>query len=425
MIVRGSSFPLGFIASVLLARYLGITELGIYSEALAWGSVVAILGTFGLDRYAVREISGQSAKNSWAALNSIVRLVPKYALLASGAVAAAALVLVLISKGTNDSNGFKTFAIAIVMAPLMSLAILRQGMLQGLGKVVVSRLPEDFLRPAVFIVFLLTAFGIVNVEADSALAMALQAVALVVSFAFGLWLLRSNLPLQLAESVTEPLPARLLREAIPLGLFAAVSILMTQIDVILLGLISDPDQVAIYATTFKIALIVSLAELAVDNAYQPLAASMIATGEHAEVKRFAPRAGLAALLLSIPIAIPLLVFAGPILSIFGPEFVAGETTLRILCASFVLSLLFGQNGTLLMMSRNMKPLVMNTAFALLINIALNLALVPSLDAKGAAVAWLITVAAWNFLLAVQVKRLLGFSPSPLRLVLDRSRGGQI
>lgn len=414
--VRGSYFPLGFLVNLLLARYLGITGLGVYSEALAWSSVIAIIGTAGLDRYAVREISAISARQSGAILRGLVRKLSLYALGFAAGVAVLALILFLFVRADGGGNETVTFAIAILMAPVMSLAILRQGMLQGLGRVVLSRLPEDFLRPGIFVLVMLLAYGLLAIDPTPENAMLMQASALIVAFLVGTWLLRRHLPRRMGRAQVGSLPASIVRSALPIGLFAMASVLMLQIGVITLGFVSGPDQVALYATAFKIAIAAGLAEFAVNNAYQPMAAAMIASGDTRRLSRLAPRAGAAVLLLSLPISIVIFIFSAQILSLFGSEFVVGESTLRILCVSYFASGLFGQNATLLMMSGNVGPLVKGTALALVLIVALNVILAPRYGAEGAAVAWLVTVVVWNLILGWWVWRKMGFSPIPFSLL---------
>lgn len=416
LLLRGAAFPAGFLVSLLLARFLGITEMGVFSEALAWSSVVAVVGTVGLDRYAVREISANASRQSWDALGGLVRRLPLYALAFGVSASLIASVLYLLAKGVEDKSAVKTFAIAIMMAPVMSLAILRQGMLQGLGRVVVSRLPEDGFRPGLFALAMLLVYGVLGVNPDSVNAMAMQAGALIVTYLIGAELLRRHLPSNLTEVSARAVPIGIVRDALPLGIFAVISIMLLQVGVIVLGFTSDPDQLALYATAFKIAIAVGLAEFAVNNAYQPMAAAMIASGDTQGLSRVAPRAGAAVLLLALPISIPILLFSGQILSLFGPEFVAGEAALRILGVSYVVSQLFGQNATILMMSGNASPLMKGTALAFTLNIALSLLLTPEYGATGAAIAWLVTVVFWNFVLSWWVRRTMHFSPSPLSLV---------
>lgn len=423
MVVRGFSFLLLFVATLLLARYLGLHEFGIYSEALAWSSVVAVLGTLGLDRFAVREVAAHAATGSWSAMHGLVRYLPRYALGFCALAVGGAIMALLVFRDFDESSELTTFVIAIVMAPLMSLSIIRQGMLQGLGRVVVSCLPEDIIRPGVFIVVLVIAFGAGGTNPASDVAMAFQAAALFVSFLIGIVLLKKYLPSSASETDAEPLTFGYFRSALPISVYSMVNILLIQAGIVLLGLTSEPSQVALFATAFKIAIGVGLAEYAVNNAYQPMVSSKLAIGDLAGVERLAPRAAAATFGLALPIALFVFIFAGPLLSLFGPGFESGEMTLRILCASYAINPLFGQNGALLTMSRNVRPLVGGTAFALVLNIALNLGLSPEFGAEGAAWAWFITLTSWNMVLGVQVRKIMGFWASPL-ILLNRGRAAR-
>lgn len=420
MAVRGGSFLLSFVATLLLARYLGVHEFGIYSEALAWSSVVAVLGTLGLDRFAVREVAAHAATDSWSAMHGLVRYLPRFALGFCALAAVGATIILLLFRDLDESSQLITFVIAIVMAPVMSLSIIRQGMLQGLGRVVISCLPEDIIRPGIFIVVLVVVFGAAGTNPASDMAMAFQAVALFISFLIGTALLKKYLPGDVADSSAKPLTLPYIRSALPIGVYAMVNILLMQAGIVLLGLTSEPNQVALFATTFKIAIAVGLAEYAVNNAYQPMVSSKLTLGDLSGVERLAPRAAAAAFGLALPLALFVMIFAGPLLSLFGPGFESGATTLRILCASFAINPLVGQNGALLTMSQNVRPLVGGTAFALVFNVVLNLILSPEFGAEGAALAWFITLISWNMMLGVQVRKIMGFWTSPL-ILLNRKR----
>ena len=415
MLVRGSSFLLILVASLLLARYLGLREFGIYSEALAWGSVIAVFGTLGLDRFAVREVSASAATSSWSVMRGLIRYLPQFALAFSLLVLLLATSLLFVFRDPEDDE-IVTFVVAVTMAPLMSLSVIRQGMLQGLGRVVISCLPEDIIRPGLFILVLIVAFGFFGMDPDSGLAMGFQAGALLTSFLVGIYLLRRYVPRETYESEPMSLSLDHVRDALPIGLYAMANILLMQAGIVLLGLTSDPSQVALFATSFKVAVGVGLAEYAINNAYQPMVSSKLAVGDIASVERLAPRAAAASLVLTLPLALVVFVFADPILSLFGNGFDAAETTLRVLAASYVISQIFGQNGALLTMSRNVKPLIGGTVFALALNVVLNLTLTPEVGAEGAALAWLITLTAWNLVLGMQVRRHLGFWASPLVLL---------
>jgi O-antigen/teichoic acid export membrane protein len=132
--------------------------------------------------------------------------------------------------------------------------------------------------------------------------------------------------------------------------------------------------------------------------------------------RGAPLVTLAAVTLSAVLALPLIVFAPQVLGLFGSSFESGAFVLRVLCVAFLISAVAGQNGALLTMTKNVRPVVLGSCFALVINVGLNLILIPLQGARGAAIAWLLSVIVWNGFLSLQVRRIYGFTASPLAFI---------
>ena len=126
---------------------------------------------------------------------------------------------------------------------------------------------------------------------------------------------------------------------------------------------------------------------------------------------------LSATLLSAALAAPLIVFAPQVLGLFGSSFRSGTFILRVLCVAFLVSAAAGQNGTLLMMTKHVRPMMIGSGLALVTNIGLNLISIPLWGARGAAVAWLMTVVVWNGFLSWQVRRIYGFTATLSGLVL--------
>ena len=108
----------------------------------------------------------------------------------------------------------------------------------------------------------------------------------------------------------------------PLGLLNSIAIVLSQVDVILLGLLSSPKQVGIYSTSARLASFVGIAEFAVNAAYLPVVARLFAANRMDRLKTGAPLVTLGAVLLSSLLAVPLIVFAPQVLRLFGGAFKA-------------------------------------------------------------------------------------------------------
>jgi O-antigen/teichoic acid export membrane protein len=406
---------LGFVATVILARHLGANGFGIYAWALAWMTVLQLVTTLGFDTLSVREVAAQKALAAWPAMRGLLRSAPLIVFCASSIVA---LGVIAAGFALISTTQRATFLIAIAVVPVLALTNVREGVMQGLGQVVPSRFPEDIFRPLLFIVFLLISWNLFGVPVTAPTAMVLQGVAILFAFLAGLILVRKALPAKLLSGVNAA-PMQLvswIKQGLSFMLLRAITTLLSQIDVIIVGILRGPTQVALYATAARMAAIVGIAEFAVNAAFLPVASRIFTEDGVERLRLTAPLVALGGVTMSAILAVPLIVFAPFALHFFGNSFAGGVFALRVLSASFVLSAVCGLNIALLSMTRHTNSIMIGTGAGLLANVALNVALVPSGGADGAAIAWLLTVLIWNVILQIQVRRILGITSSPFALL---------
>jgi O-antigen/teichoic acid export membrane protein len=404
--LRCGAAAFAFLSTLILARYLGISGYGTYAWAIAWASILQIVTTFGFDILAIREFAAHKATSAWPAMRGLLGAGPVIVFLGSTAVALLVIVAGLIFI---DSTQQPAFVIAVAFVPVLALTMACQGAVQGLGSVTASRLPNDFVGPVVYLGLLFLAWRVLDLRQSAPVAVALQGAAIVVAFLFGLALLYRMLPTQVALADAQPLARTWLRQAIPLGLLNSLAIALAQIDIVLLGILRNSTQVGLYGTSARVAGFVGIAELAVNAAYLPVVARLFAANRMDRLRTGAPMVTLGATLLSVLLAAPLILFAPEVLGLFGSSFSNGAFILRVLCLAFVISAAAGQNGTLLMMTRHVRPMMVGSSVALVTNVALNLIFIPWQGARGAAIAWLLSAIVWNGFLSWQVRRILGFT----------------
>jgi O-antigen/teichoic acid export membrane protein len=413
MALRTVSMALGFFATLILARHLGASGYGIYAWALAWAAVLQLIATLGIDTLTVREVAAQRTQVAWSAMRGLLQSGPLIALASSLTVA---LVVIAAGLAFVPSAEKTTFIIAVASVPVLTLTNVREGAMQGLGRVIPSRLPEDLLRPAIFLALLVIGWNVLSLSHNAPVAMALQYAATTAAFLAGLLLLRHVLPTQLSSAAGEIQILMWIRLALPFIVLRAINTLLSQLDTILVGVLRGSTQVALYATATRIAALVGIAEFAVNAAFLPVISRLFTESGVERLRIGAPLVALGGVALSAIVAVPLIVFAPYVLHFFGSSFSGGVFALRVLCVSFVLSAVSGLNIALLTMTRNTRAVMIGSGLGLIANVALNLVLIPEHGASGAAVAWLLSVLVWNGILEIQVRRTLGISATPLALL---------
>jgi O-antigen/teichoic acid export membrane protein len=186
--------------------------------------------------------------------------------------------------------------------------------------------------------------------------------------------------------------------------------ILTQFDRILLGSLASVSAVAYYAiagsaASYVYAIVGNLAAVVT-----PASTDLFARGDLQRARRLYERSTRFCVLAVGSIAIPILVFASPIVRVWlGASYVHSTAhLLQILVMTFaLLSLSIIPFNILIGAGRPRVVGLLNVAIAVL-NVAFVLALVPPYGATGAAVAYLISVLVFPFFIRYAEREALGY-----------------
>jgi O-antigen/teichoic acid export membrane protein len=98
----------------------------------------------------------------------------------------------------------------------------------------------------------------------------------------------------------------------------------------------------------------------------------------------------------------LIVWAAPILGLFGPDFVVGAPVLMVLAASRLASTSTGMCGRMLAVTGKARLVMLNMGLMVGINLVLDLIWIPRHGAMGAATATLLAIATSNLVQSLEV-----------------------
>jgi O-antigen/teichoic acid export membrane protein len=105
-----------------------------------------------------------------------------------------------------------------------------------------------------------------------------------------------------------------------------------------------------------------------------------------------------------------ILFARPLLRLFGEPFVAAAGPLAVLAAGWTVHALVGLCGTVIGMSGRSKLQLLDNIVLLAVNVGLLLALVPRHGMMGAAAATAGGIVFYDLMTWLQIKRILGLDP---------------
>jgi O-antigen/teichoic acid export membrane protein len=115
--------------------------------------------------------------------------------------------------------------------------------------------------------------------------------------------------------------------------------------------------------------------------------------------------------LTIPLALGIMLFAKPLMGVFGPDFKEGWPVLAIATVGQLVSCSVGSVGLLLLMSDQQKRMVRAQAITVVLTLGLNFLLIPRIGLMGAAIATAATNASLNLLWFRDVRKRLKLFPS--------------
>jgi O-antigen/teichoic acid export membrane protein len=189
----------------------------------------------------------------------------------------------------------------------------------------------------------------------------------------------------------------------------------------LIGHFLNARQLGIYAVSAAIVAYVPIALQSVNQIFSPTIADLHARREQELLGRVYKSLTKWVLVCTLPLALVLIMFAKPLMRIFGPDFEAGWVVLVIGTVGQLVNCGVGSAGYLLLMSGNERRLIKVQAVGTVVTVGLGLLLVPRWGIVGAAFATCVTMILTNSWNLVQVRRVLGLFPyskaSFLRLLL--------
>jgi O-antigen/teichoic acid export membrane protein len=174
-------------------------------------------------------------------------------------------------------------------------------------------------------------------------------------------------------------------------------------DIVILGLFLDPSEVGVYQVATRIVLVGGIATQALNASLAPRAADLFQRRQIDTLKRLYVASSEWLVRLSLPLLAFLFVATEPVLRIFGPEFVGGVAVTRILIIGTLIDAATTQGGIVLNMSGRNVLNMLDTVGALVINVGLNIILIPVLGIRGAAIAWATSLLVIGVLRAFQVR----------------------
>jgi O-antigen/teichoic acid export membrane protein len=383
--VRVFSAGLLYLSQIVLARWMGGFEYGIYVAVWTWVLILGGLAHFGLNTASMRLAPEYRERQEFDSLRGLIRGARCASLASATLVMLAALAGVYLLQDKLQSHFVLPIYLALACIPLYALTDVQDGIGRGNAWMSAALVPPYILRPLMLLgaMFAAHAYGLPMTAATAAGA------AIVATWTTGVV---QTLWINKRASAAIPHGARSysfkswLKTALPLVIISGCEIALQNTDVLVVSRFLTPTDVGIYFAAGKTMALIMFVHYAVGSAVAHKFAALNARGDKEGLRAFVKDAVNWTFWPSLAGAIIILALGKPLLWLFGPQFESGYPVMCILVVGFLFRSSMGPAEYLLNMLGEQALCAAVLVSAAILNVALNFALVPSFGLIGAALA---------------------------------------
>jgi len=392
-----------FAAQVLMTRALGPKGFGVVTVTTQFAFIAAAATRFGMDVANVRLVAilvGRRQAGRVRGLVSRSAVIAGAVSIGFGVVAFAVSGFLADEFSALPDVARPAFQAAALTIPLAALAFTYMGATRGLKIMRYTLYAQWAAQPIGWIVLSLGGWVIAKTAGMTSLAFgASWALALVIAW-WG-WEKETRGFEQRTEG--GGVPEEHTRSLLRFGAFRAPATLFSQLifwtDFYVLSQLSSSrgaagaTDVGIYGAALRAAQSLFLFLTSVSLTFSPFVADLHHREEGEKLDNLYKSVTRWTLGATIPVLLVLAILPGPVLRIFGGDFVVGEDALRILIVGMIFPVMVGTVGFILIMvgRTGWDLLVYLAGFAIDVGVALALARPEALGIRGAAVAQALTL----------------------------------
>ena len=402
-----------FITRLIIARYGLQANYGTFSLALVVLQTAAIISSLGLARGATRYIAFFRSTGEETKVRTTMFTSLRFSMLASIVVG---LVIFLtadaIAKGIFNAPdlipALKIFAIGI---PFFTLINTLGSFFRGFDRVAPGVFFQTIVLNAITLIILtiITTAGLDFITVFYAYLAAVILTSVILAI-YTIKKLPGRIPFANVKE-SPPITRELLLFSLPLLGSSIISTLVLHTDTIMLGYFKTLDIVGLYNAAYPLAAFISVPLIALTLIYTPVATGLYSLKKMTELRRNYTVITKWLVSISLPIFLVMALFPEATLHLFfGQEYLEAAIALRILAIGFIINNLLGPNGETLVALGHPRFILWATLATAILNIILNIALIPPLGIAGAAIASMISLIGINFIRSFRLYSLTKIHP---------------
>jgi O-antigen/teichoic acid export membrane protein len=405
-LIRVVSALIAFVSQILLARWMGGFEFGIYVYAWTWVLLIGGMVDLGLGSAAQRFIPEYIEHQRLALLRGFLGGSRWLALAIAASIAVVGALAVALLAPHLDPVTIVPLYLSCAALPIFAVGQVQSGIARSYNWVNLGLTPVFVQRQLVLLALMGLAYAL-DLPTDAVTATLIGIVALWSVTIGQLVVLNRRLSARVESGPKAYAVRAWLATSTPIFVVEAFYLLLTYSDVIVLQQFRPANEVAIYYASAKTLAMVAFIYYSVAQTIAHKFATYHVTGDR---RRLADALKLGIRLTfwpSVAAIFVLLALGEPLLRLFGRDFVSGYYLMFIIAVGLLARASGGPAERLLNMLGERRACAVVYAGSFAINIALCVALIPRLGIAGAAIANAVALTAESISLFFVAKYRLG------------------
>ncbi len=382
---RVVSSVIAYVSQVLLARWMGEYQYGIFAVVWVGAVILGGLSCLGFQKSVLRFVPEHSELRQPELLRGVLIGSRLYGLATATSFALVGITGLWLLGDSLKNDHVVPLYLAAVCLPMLAVTEISEGLSRAFSWANLSLWPTFIVRPLLILLFMWLAI-LLGRPADAITAMGAVIVATYVTTFGHTIALNRKLKRAVAPGPRTYSSFAWIAVSLPIFMVDGFFNLLTNVDVIIVGYLMPPESVAVYYAAVKTMALVHFVYFAVRAGAAQRFAGYHAAGDRSRLEAFVRDTLHWTFWPSLAMAAVLVVFGWPMLRLFGPSFVAGYPLLFIFIAGLLVRATVGPAESLLSMANQQGIAAIVYLGTFILNVALNFLLIPHFGLTGAACA---------------------------------------
>lgn len=410
-------YILGFAINFIMARYYGAEIMGQYTLINTYIQMILIFTIFGLDNGMVKYVARYNSKNDEKTVYKVIKIALTYTIILS--LIGTIITFVFrkyIGLIFNDNILANSLVIGSFLIIPRTINRLFGGIYRGFKQIKYYILAKQVYTKLIRIVLLII-FIFFNIDTLNNVIITLLISSLFISIF--LFYQFKNFDINLKKIIfdifnfnnnNKKIRNQLLSYSSTMILISFMSVILSRTDRVMIGIFSSSSSVGIYNIAATVGGLATFLLSSSNMAFAPIISELYTQDKVSILNDLYSTITKWIVMFTLPIIVTIIIFPETILSVFGAEYIDAKYVLILIALGHMINAFVGANGLILNMSGHERFELYNNIMMSVINIILNLILIPRFGILGAAIATCLSITTINILKVIEVKKYLNIFP---------------